>query len=62
MIDPHSDQLPVGLIAQQVKHFTSTSGPVKVWIFLGLFFATAQAARNNCEDHYHLNCFQPQFN
>ena len=43
----HSDQLPVGLLAQLVEHCTGIaevmdSNPVQAWIFSGLIFITAQ--------------------
>ena len=43
----HSDQLPVGLLAQLVEHCTGIaevmgSNPVQAWIFSGLIFTTAQ--------------------
>ena len=48
IMNSQNDWLPVGLIAQLVKHCTCIteimgSIPVQAWIFSALFFATAQA-------------------
>jgi len=44
MIDPHNDQLPVGLIAQLVEHCTCIVEFCSRLNFSGLSFASAQVA------------------
>ena len=42
--NPHIDQLPVGLLVERCTSITEvmSSKPIQAWIFLGLFFTTAE--------------------
>ena len=54
----HSDQLPVGLLAQLVEHCTGIaevmgSNPVQAWIFFRPYFHYCLSSAHYCEDHFH---------
>ena len=55
-VHTHFDQLPVGFIAQLVKHCTGIAeviglNPAQAWIFSGLNFTTAYSV--SCDYNYH---------
>ena len=56
----HSDQLPVGLLAQLVEHCTSIaevmgSNPIQAWIFFRPSFPYCLSSVHNCEDCFHIH-------
>ena len=56
----HSDQLPVGLLAQLVEHCTGIaevmgSNPVQAWIFLRPSFHYCLSSVHNYEDGFHIH-------
>ena len=58
----HSDQLPVGLLAQLVEHCTGIaavmgSNPVQAWIFFRPSFHYWLSSVPYCEDRYHIHVF-----
>ena len=64
IIDPHNDQLSVGLIAQRVEHFTGIA-EVRVWVpfrpeFFGLTHYYLSSA-HTCKDHTLKIHFNQQF-
>ena len=55
----HSDQLPVGLLAQLVEHCTGIaevmgSNPVQAWIFFRPSFHYYSSSVHYCEDRFHI--------
>ena len=55
----HSDQLPVGLLAQLVEHCTGIaevmgSNPVQAWIFFRPSFYYYLSSVHYCEDRFHI--------
>ena len=52
MVEPHNDQLPVGLIIQLLGHCNGIA-EARVRISVQAFLATAKVAQKNCEDHTH---------
>jgi len=65
IIDPHDDQVPVGLIAQLLEHWTSIA-EVRVWVqfrieFLRPIFLYCLSSVANRKDHYQWNSFHMLF-
>ena len=66
----HSDQLPVGLLAQLVEHCTGIaevmgSNPVQAWIFFRPSFHYYLSSVHYCEDRFHIQsglCLNAEFN
>ena len=58
----HSDQFPVGLLAQLVEHCTGIaevmgSNPVQAWIFFRPYFHYCSSSVHYCEDRFHIHVF-----
>ena len=58
----HSDQLPVGLLAQLVEHCTGIaevmgSNPIQAWIFFRPYFHYCSSSVHYCEDRFHIHVF-----
>ena len=58
----HSDQLPVGLLAQLVERCTGIaevmgSNPVQAWIFFRPSFHYCLSSVHYCEDRFHIHVF-----
>ena len=63
----HSDQLPVGLLAQLVEHCTGIaevmgSNPVQAWIFFRPSFHYYLSSVHYCEDRFHIHVFNRSSN
>ena len=57
-----TNELPVGLLAQLVKHCTGIakvmgSNPVRTWIFFRPYFHYRSSSVHYCEDHFHIHVF-----
>ena len=57
-----TNELPVGLLAQLVKHCTSIakvmgSNPVRAWIFFRPYFHYRSSSVHYCEDRFHIHVF-----
>ena len=55
-------ELPVGLLAQLVKHCTGIakvmrSNPVRTWIFFRPYFHYRSSSVHYCEDRFHIHVF-----
>ena len=57
-----TNELPVGLLAQLVKHCTSIakvmgSNPVRAWIFFRPYYHYRSSSVHYCEDRFHIHVF-----
>ena len=57
-----TNELPVGLLAQLVKHCTGIakimgSNPIRTWIFFRPYFHYCSSSVHYCEDRFHIHVF-----
>ena len=58
----HNDQLPVGMLAQSVEHFTGItevigSNPIQAWVAFRPYFHYCSSSVHYCKDCFHIHVF-----